>query len=458
MNPHVPSDPATPDFLEKVGTVDDLFRREQWNEAISEIRSALTLYPSSPLLHLFLAQASLRFGDRSAALNALEHSLQPVHLRSLLNHASSAGNDHGRRPLRIVYLITNILGVTGGNQTLLHQIRALHDHGHDITVVTNTPAALYQGTLPVEVIHVDTQSPLADAAPSCDIAVATYFMNVHELLHIDAGAKIYFAQGDQYMFGEAPPTELGEKLQKWSDLSYAIPVHILVNSHGSQQLVRERYGRAADILPVAIDHTVYRPHEFRGTGVKTILVVGPDNAGNEIESLLFKGITDVREALTLLRNRGKNFHVIRISAKERSIFGNFDCEFRQNPSATEKTEIFSRSDIMLYASHYDSCPLPPLEAMASGVAVVCTGTPGAMEYCEHEKNSLLVPIRDPHSLAAATERLLDDDQLRSILCTEGVRTAARYTWKNQIDALENYFFACLDHNTRMVSQEMTSKA
>ena len=42
----------------------------------------------------------------------------------------------GTRPFRIVYLIHNIQGVTGGNQTLLHHANALAAMGHDVTIVT----------------------------------------------------------------------------------------------------------------------------------------------------------------------------------------------------------------------------------------------------------------------------------------------------------------------------------
>ncbi len=352
-----------------------------------------------------------------------------------------------RRPIDIVYLITNILGATGGNQTLLRQVVELASRGHRLTIITKTPREEYNGKIQATIVHVPTDSSMSEFAPECDVAISTYFMNVHELLHINAKTKIYFAQGDQYLFEDHDTSDFGKKLRKWSDLSYTIPVHILVNSHGTQKIIEERYNRNASILPVAIDHSIYRPHEFHKSGIKTILIIGPDDMGTEVEPLLFKGIVDIREALVQLHNQGERFRVIRMSNMARSIFKDFECDFYLVPKSKVKEKIFNESDIMVYASHYDSCPLPPLEAMASGIAVVCTNTPGAMEYCEHEKNCLLVPIKNPKAIASAVTRLLHDNDLRFQLIISGIETAKYFSWKNQIDQLEKYIFTFLKNDT-----------
>ena len=43
-----------------------------------------------------------------------------------------------RAPLRITYLISSILGVTGGNQTLLRQAEEMRRRGHQVSIVTYT--------------------------------------------------------------------------------------------------------------------------------------------------------------------------------------------------------------------------------------------------------------------------------------------------------------------------------
>jgi glycosyltransferase involved in cell wall biosynthesis len=53
-----------------------------------------------------------------------------------------------------------------------------------------------------------------------------------------------------------------------------------------------------------------------------------------------------------------------------------------------------------------------LEAMAHALPVIAAGPP---EIIRHEKNGLLVPVRDPSALASAMNRLLEDPALASRL-------------------------------------------
>ncbi len=72
--------------------------------------------------------------------------------------------------------------------------------------------------------------------------------------------------------------------------------------------------------------------------------------------------------------------------------------------------------------------LVPLEAMASGVPVVATGTGGSGEYLAHEENCLLYsPPDDPGALARALARLAAERELRERLRAGGLATAARHT-------------------------------
>ena len=98
--------------------------------------------------------------------------------------------------------------------------------------------------------------------------------------------------------------------------------------------------------------------------------------------------------------------------------------------------LFGTADILVYASHYDSCPRPPLEAMAAGVAVVCTSTAGALEYCRDGENALLVPPRSPEQIAGAVRRLIRESDLREKIVRGGRETAARFPQEREWDELE----------------------
>ncbi|MET0607986.1 MAG: glycosyltransferase, partial [Gaiellaceae bacterium] len=66
----------------------------------------------------------------------------------------------------------------------------------------------------------------------------------------------------------------------------------------------------------------------------------------------------------------------------------------------------------------EGLPLSALEALASGTPLVATDVRGLRELVADEENALLVP-EDPHALAAALRRVLDDPELAARLAAAG---------------------------------------
>jgi glycosyltransferase involved in cell wall biosynthesis/Tfp pilus assembly protein PilF len=350
--------------------------------------------------------------------------------------------DSNQQPgrLRITYLITSILGITGGNQTLLRQAEELRRRGHEVTIVTYSPKPKWC-ELTVRVLQVPQGQTLAQAVPPSDVVIATYFLNAHELPAIQAPVKVYQARGDQFVFGDATMADTAQnrRFRELSRASYRLPgIRFVPNSHNLATAVERQGGRRPDaILPVCVDQAVFRPLQRALPGSRVrLLIVGPDSRGSQTEPLLFKGIQDIQEALQLLAPRFPQFTAVRMSGSPPEIFRHFPCEFYQAPSEEMKTVLYGTANILLYASHYDSCPRPPLEAMAAGCAVVCTATTGALEYCREGENALLVPIQAPAAIAAATERLLHDSALREKLVQGGLATAAQRPREREWDEWE----------------------
>ena len=351
-----------------------------------------------------------------------------------------------RPQLRVTYLISSILGVTGGNQTLLQQVNALTERGHQVTIVTGTPKPSWFA-IKARVIQVPPGQAMAPSVPPSDVVISTYFTNTQELMSVTAPVKVYYAQGDQYVFeddtlrgAESAQTRYMRALSKASYLGAGI--HFVANSHNLARAVEAKYGRRAEaILPVCVDQTVFRPDSSRPPGPPwRILIVGPDYRGTAAEPLLFKGILDIRKALELLSERRQDFTVARMSGTGPDIFRDFPCEFHVAPADAKKTELYGKSHILIYASHYDSCPRPPMEAMGAGVAVVCTATSGAREYCRDLENCLLVPVQSPAAIAGAVERLMTDSALRDRLVQGGLATAGEYPREREWNELEELFY------------------
>ena len=117
-------------------------------------------------------------------------------------------------------------------------------------------------------------------------------------------------------------------------------------------------------------------------------------------------------------------------------------EYRQNPSQRELVEnIYNSARIFICASWTEGFPLPPAEAMACGCALVSTTCTGISEYAAHGVTALLSLPRDPEALAENLLRVLEDDDLRIRIATEGHERIQAFTWERSTDLLEEFIAA-----------------
>jgi glycosyltransferase involved in cell wall biosynthesis len=96
--------------------------------------------------------------------------------------------------------------------------------------------------------------------------------------------------------------------------------------------------------------------------------------------------------------------------------------------------IYRGAHVMVYPSIYEGFGLPPLEAMASGVPVVCGDNTSLPEVVgpRDGKNcqaALVVDVRNPALIADALARLLADKELQESLRLAGLRRAMTFDWE-----------------------------
>lgn len=95
-------------------------------------------------------------------------------------------------------------------------------------------------------------------------------------------------------------------------------------------------------------------------------------------------------------------------------------------SEQELLTLYSLADVFAFPSFFEGFGIPPLEAMACGAPVITSNTSSLPEVAGNA--ALLVDPYDPHTIAQAMLRILQDAPLRSELQRQGYLQAQRYTW------------------------------
>ncbi len=209
-----------------------------------------------------------------------------------------------------------------------------------------------------------------------------------------------------------------------ASLSYRLPVPIWCVSNW----VKDRIGRADAkvVFPPALNLGQFAPKKTERRG-------GPVVIGTIGRRGATKGYEDFLKALESLPTR-MGLHVLVASPVSGEVPLPPDVSAEGVHATTESAmaAFYNRCDIFVLPSRMEGFPLPPLEAMACGCAVVSTQCGGVVEYACDGVNCLLAPTRDPVALGRALERLIHDAALRERLSREAVRTAGAFGYQAMV--------------------------
>lgn len=195
---------------------------------------------------------------------------------------------------------------------------------------------------------------------------------------------------------------------------------------------------------------------YWGTNVATAL---RDNRGKSPRRLLYVGqimphkcVHTAVEALSLLAEGGCDDVTLTLAGGsinpeyEEMVRGlaagkglESRCRFTGSLPRAELLTLYADHDILVFPSCWEEpFAITPLEAMASGLAVVATATGGSGEIFEDGVNALVFPKTDSVACAGQIKRLLDDSALFELIRSHGQRTVEdRFRFDMMVDKIES---------------------
>ncbi len=328
--------------------------------------------------------------------------------------------------MKIVYVVED-LGLAGGVRVIVEHAEALAARGHDVVLATRGDPGWIRVPVPVPVLTVPEFT--RETLPEADVHVATFYTTVAPTVRAGRASRVvHFCQGY-----EAPHPHLRAELPRIHE-AYSFPIpKVVVSAHLVDVLAR-LYPGPYFVIPQAIRADAFAPAGACRTSPRTppvIGIVGPFEA-------VMKGIPAALEAVALLRGQGRRIGLHRASQLPLSDAERALCEpdtYECGRPAEEMPAWYAGLDLLIHPSYpAEGFPLPPLEAMASGVPVVLTDIPSFAPIPDDVVSR--VSPGDAEAMAREAATLLDDPALWTRRRQKGLALAQTYTLDRAVDALE----------------------
>lgn len=327
---------------------------------------------------------------------------------------------HSDGRLRVIYVLEDT-GVGGGARIVFEHVNRLADRGHDVALYTLSAAPDWF-VLRAPVRSFANYGALVDDLARRDaIKVATWWNTATAVWRASLlrGKPVFFVQDIETSYYPGQHELLASVMSV-----YRPEFHYMTTSGWNQQRLLDLGLRAA-LVPCAVDLDVYRPRDApRRTDM--VLALGRSNP--------LKNLPLTHRAWLALEHPRPELCLFGIEPELGEQLG---ARYVQRPTDLIVNELLNQAAIFVQTSVHEGFSLPPLEAMATGAAVLCTDADGNRDFCRDGENCVVVEPRI-HAVSAAMRRLLDDPQLRADLGAAGRRTALDYGWTQTTDALEAF--------------------
>jgi len=128
-------------------------------------------------------------------------------------------------------------------------------------------------------------------------------------------------------------------------------------------------------------------------------------------NLLILGIGPYEEKVRNVANSKTNVHYLGYQSKENTI------------------SLIRGSDLLIQPSIMEGTSSTLLEAMGCGTCIIASNVGGNTEILDNDKTGILIEPNNAEKLLNKISDLLTDNEKRSMIATEGLKTVVKYDWK-----------------------------
>jgi len=237
--------------------------------------------------------------------------------------------------------------------------------------------------------------------------IATAWPTAYSVNGLDdrKGEKFYFIQ--HYEVWQGPADVVNE--------SYRLGLGNIVIADWLRDKMKELGAKTVGKVRVPYDNNIFfsYPKKRKNSELRILMNYRPEHK--------WKGAEDGLEAYRIVKNKFSNVKLVTYGPAG-SILDKIRGSSHPMLSDSDLRDLYNSCDILLFPSWTEGNPLPPMEAMACGLAVCTTNCTGISEYAKHNSNSLISPIKNPKALAENLEKVITNAELRTKLGENAIKS------------------------------------
>jgi len=374
--------------------------------------------------------------DRGGAVRRLQGrkslpfvDVRPFHSGPPAPLALPSPHDADRSLLHFAWVIPPFRRGSGGHMTLFTIAKELELRGHSNSIWIHDPGGMMDERAAVARRElVEHFVPLRagvfrgfDDWQGADVAFATGWQTAFPLWEL-GGCKLksYLVQDYEPDFYPASAERL------WAEETYSMGYPCVAASPWLRDLLRERYGAAAETFELGVDFGVYRPLSLEREPQTVVFYARPSTPRRATEIGML--------ALAEVVRRRPGLRVV--------LFGDvapppapFDCEFAGVMDAEALAELYNRATVGLVISLTNYSRMPK-EMMACGLPVVDVDHDSVVSVFGDDGTAIDLARPDPMSIADRIDGLLDDADRRARIAEQAQRVVEGMTWGAAAEQVE----------------------